>query len=268
MNHSHTSLSTWRRCKFQFYMKYKLGIYPRSSVGQNRGSAGHKALETYYSDPERDPVKAIEAAWQDYSSGGEVTNREDWDLLERVLGRYFEWVSVENRDNFEVVETELRFELEIGNYPFVGVIDGVVKDRSDKVWFLEHKFNKRVSTSHLDYDPQVSNYMLAGHLMGLDPIGVIYNIVRVGDGPTAIKEPVVRKRVFRNTEGLAYYASELLSQIEEIEAFLKEETTVPPYRNLTSDCSWQCSFLNSCLEINDSGNVDFAILSAKNSHKE
>jgi len=174
---------------------------------------------------------------------------EDWDLMCIILPRYFEWAR--ENDNFtRVVSLEYKFEMEIGKHTVIGYIDGVVEVNGG-LWLLEHKFNKRVSTSHIDLDPQMSLYMLAAHKLGIDARGVLFNVIRVAAGGIAAKQPVVRSRVYRNQEGLGSIAYEVEAQLDEMVEFHEGKGRV--YRNPTRDCSWDCGFYNACLAMNDSG---------------
>lgn len=249
---SHTMLQTFRRCEFKFDLSYRKGYYGPPSAGQARGSAGHKALETYYSG-DRDPKSAKEAAWSKFLEiSGPDFSETEWELLDNALDRYFKWAP--SRDTFKVLSTEQHFVVDVGPYKLQGYIDGIV-EMLGQTWLLEHKFNKRVSTSHLDLDMQVSTYMLAAYILGHEPSGVFYNIIRIGDGPTAIKEPVVRKTLYRNKDGLQYIHREMISTMEEADKFLSHGRILP-IRNLTQDCSWDCPFVNVCLSIQDSGTYE------------
>jgi hypothetical protein len=245
---SHSMLSSWKRCKQRFQWSYVDGYIGPPSLGQARGSAGHAAMDHYYSN-DRDIFSSLEIAYNKFVEIlGPDYNEKEWDLLEMILIRYHNW-AIEN-DKFEVLSTEEHFELDFPNGVLQGFIDGVVKVK-DSVWLLEHKFNKNAQTAHLDIDAQVSTYMLAAHLLGYKPTGVLYNIIRVSDGPTAKKSPVERRMVYRNPEGLQVFAREISDQMLEIKRHLAEGGFV--YRNLNSDCSWDCPFLGVCLSISDMG---------------
>lgn len=252
IKHSYSSLSEWRRCRYRFWLKRKKGIIPEPGIGLIRGSAGHAALEYWYGT-ERNREKAIEVASNTYTS----VNQTDWELLRSVLLRYFDWS--EANDNFEVIATEWNFELELGPHTFIGFIDGIVKDFRGQIWLLEHKFMKQVSTKHIPLDPQISVYLLAAVASDLKPTGVMYNNIRVSNGATAIKEPVVRTLAYRPIEGLQYFAQELVAQMREVERFMSKDQPIAPYRNLTKDCSWDCSYKDICLVLTDTGNADYML---------
>jgi len=252
MYHSHSSLSAWRRCKFRYYLDKVVKRETSKSLGLTRGSAGHAAIADWYLH--KDLEQALEVAWTTYSEGRADVSQEDWELLRNVLIRGIEWS--EAHDNFKTIKVEHKFELDIEGHTLLGYIDAVI-EWNGRVWLMEHKFNKRAETAHLDLDPQVSVYLLAGLLEEWEPVGVLYNIFRVSNGPTAVREPIVRVPVYRSTEGLQYFVEELIAQMGEVEAFM--EKPYRPYRNMNANCAWDCSHKDVCMELNDSGNADHLI---------
>src|SRR3989304_6101298 len=255
INTSHTIRASYRRCRYQFYLNYVENYAPLPSAGLLRGSAGHKALAYYYTKGERtDTAGALDVAWKYYEAESTLENlgdlMADYELLKGSLERYFDFAK--NNDNFENVEAiEKEFNIDIGHgLVLKGYIDGIVTIKG-MTWLLEHKFLKRVETKALDLDQQISIYMLASYLLGYEPAGVFYNIIRIGDGGIAVKEPVLRIPQYRNPEGLEAIYKEIITQGVEIGEFLKNGGAI--YRNPTKDCSWDCSFYNGCLSINDSG---------------
>lgn len=248
-NISHTKLSTFRRCLQQFHWKYIDHYYPKSSVGQIRGSAGHAALAEWHRT--KDVNKSLEEAWKKWSSEG-LKEDDEWLLLQDILSRYFLW-SLEN-DTFTIVQSEFEFKLEFENaaMPIIltGFIDGIVEE-DGRIWLLENKFHKRASASNLSLDPQVSIYMLGALLNEIPAQGVIYNIVRVGDTKIAKTEPAIRSRLYHSSSGLARVSQEVYLQAIAMIKYEKEGGI--PYRNPTKDCSWDCPFYTACLSMQDDG---------------
>jgi len=74
----------------------------------------------------------------------------------------------------------------------------------------------------------------------------------MAEGGIAATEPVVRRPVYRNSEGLHIIESELSNQMQELNKYRKEGN-LKIYRNPTKDCHWDCAFYNVCLSLNDSG---------------
>jgi len=252
---SHTSISSFKWCKFQYYLKYIQNYAPLPSIGQIRGNVGHKALGEWYrtKDGSRAYAVASEAISQ-YEELIRESLEEEWELLSVIIPRYFSWAL--DNDNFkEVLAIEEKFELELGGFRLIGYIDGIVRDQQNVLWLLEHKFLKRVSTGHLDLDPQVSLYIYAARKMGYDVRGVLYNIIRVAKGGKAETEPVVRVPLYRNYEGLQVIEVELQRVLEEIYAF-HQDPEPKLYRNETEKCAWGCGFFHACLSLNDSGECE------------
>lgn len=253
---SHTKLSLFRRCLQSFEWKYGQKLFPPSGIGQLRGSAGHSALAEWHVS--YDEVKALDAAWQTWSNGGQPDNAE-WQLLETSLNRYFQFSR--GNDTFTVLEAEREFFLA---YPvtvqgdewhveLTGFIDAVIEEPNGRRSLLENKFYKRMDNSSKEMDMQVAIYLLASRELGYNiDGGVLYNMVRVADSKVAITEPVVRQRVYRNSLGLDRVLGEVLAQSKamiQFEHYSEKEV----FRNPTKDCSWDCPFHQPCLSMTDDG---------------
>jgi hypothetical protein len=184
-----------------------------------------------------------------------VDLQKDWELMQVVLPRYFAWAR--DNDNFdEIVSLEMKFDIDLDGHKLIGYIDGIVRI-GQSLWILEHKFLKAVSTSHIDVDAQISLYILAANRFGYKVRGVLYNVIRVAEGGIAQTQPVARVQVYRNPEGLRVIEREAIIQMEEMEEFHEKGGRI--YRNPTKDCSWDCGFFQTCLSINDDGNVKAAL---------
>lgn len=248
---SYSRLSTYRRCLYRYYLNYVERLTPPvGSLGQIRGSAGHAALAKWYSKG-KDDARAMDAAWNTFFKEGGV-NHEDFEPLREALERYFEWAKVGDKWKVQAVERKFDFELEPG-LRLLGYMDMIV-EQSGHLWVVENKFLKQVSTGHLDLDPQVSTYMLGAMACGIEPVGVIYNIIRMSSGPTAERDPVVRKLLYRNKEGLRAKLEEIKMQGRAMAKFESEGGDI--YRNETRDCSWDCSYFQLCLSITDNGSSE------------
>ena len=260
---SHSSLACYRRCRVKYKWLYIDNIQTPSGVGQLRGTIGHESLGLWYTlmesvkkgeitEEQRDDQVMKQAgekfAYAEIERGQSLD--KEWELMQVILPRYFTWARA--MDNFdEIISIEQEFQIDIEGIPVIGYIDGIVRIKNS-LWLLEHKFNKRVSTSHLDLDPQISMYLLACYKLGVNVSGVIYNVIRITEGGIAETQPVERKRVFRNQEGLAAKEYELGIQLKELQAIHSTGEGIF-YRSETPDCSWDCPFFEACLLMNDSG---------------
>lgn len=264
---SHSSTSTFRRCKMRYKWNYIDNYAPLSSPGQMMGGMGHVALGAWYKELAKDvlgdnpadvALKAASDKLYEYENqhGYEMTDM--WNDASVILQRYFDWA--EQNDDFTVIPEgiEHKFEIQLGDFVVIGYIDGIVERANGTLWVLEHKFNKQVQTGHLELDPQVSIYLLAARASGFDVRGALYNVIRTTIGGKAENEPVVRLPVFRNNEGLAQISQELIFQMQEMKDFHLSGGR-SAYRTPTRDCSWDCGFFNACLAMNDDGDPQPAL---------
>lgn len=247
-------MSSYRRCRQRYYWSYIANLVTPSSAGQMRGTVGHAALGEWYKtwNAEKAMQKASDEMFKfELDTGRDC--QEDWDLISGVLTRYFAW-SLEMDKSFKLLAVEQEFNIELADgLVLKGFIDGVL-DINGSVWLLENKFNKQASVEHVDLDPQVSIYMLAAYELGYNPMGCLYNVVRMADGKKAHEEPALRSKVYRNAEGLSVIRAELIEQMHEMEEFHKGNVRV--FRNPTKDCKWDCSFYTACLATNYDGSPE------------
>jgi RecB family exonuclease len=254
---SHSSMSTWRRCLQRYQWQYIDNYGTPSGKGQIRGTIGHAALAEWYRNGNDDEkaMKLVSQMYCDVETKLKENFNDDWELMKIILPRYFEWARQE--DNFEeIIALEQKFEILIGDQTLIGYIDGIVKSKQGTIWLLEHKFNKQVLTKHVDLDPQMSLYLLAVRKMGIEARGVLFNVVRVLAGGIAETQPVARIPVYRNQEGLELIEKETSIQLNEMAKFHEmhpDEQKKHVFRNPTKDCSWDCSFFQVCLSMNDDG---------------
>jgi len=255
---SYSKLSSFRRCLQRYQWNYIEKYFPPSGIGQTRGTCGHAALASWHVD--YDAPKAMQIAWETWEQNGyNDGSSPDWLMLEEAMNRYF--IYSKANDTFTMVSSEQKFDIEYelpSGEPiiFTGYIDGIIQD-GDQQWLMEHKFLKQVDNGTKDLDHQSSLYLLAAHRLGYKVAGVVYNQIRMGS-KIAEKEPVLRRKVVRNTAGLEHIEQELLAQVQTMQKFEREGGEV--YRNPTKDCGWDCAFLSACLSLQDDGQPPSDIL--------
>jgi len=264
MKLSHSSMSKFRRCKQRYKWQYVENLLEQPSAGQRRGTVGHHAVATWYKEYDEDVAmqSAADKMTQfEIEDGNDYS--KDWSKFEKILPRYFNW-SKENDFFDDVIAVEHKFDIELGKVAVLtGYIDAIVVDQGHQ-WLMEHKFLKSSSGAHISLDPQISIYVLAARELGFNIRGVMYNAVRMTIKGKAETEPVDRYLAYRNVEALDYIKQELILQAEEMMEFLEN----PPelvYRNTTRDCTWDCSFYNACLALNDDGDP-YPVLNTMNKY--
>ena len=257
---SHTSMSSYRRCRLRYKFGYIDNLDPKPGLGLIRGSVMHTAVAAWYGSDIPNDAERLKHAVQmasnklfEYEHKLNENYEDEWYLMDLVLHRYIDWSLLNDKNDFdEVLGVEQKFILELKPGVIItGYIDGLVRDNSGDVWLLEHKFLKAVSRKALDLDAQVSMYLFAAREMGYNPKGVFYNIVRMTKGGKAAEFPVDRHLIYRNPEGMPIIRSEIIRQIKEMQAF--HEGKLPTYRNPQDSCFWDCGFHQICLSLNFDG---------------
>lgn len=260
---SHTSMSSYRRCRLRYKLGYIDNLDPKPGLGLIRGSVMHTAVAAWYGSGIKDLDKRLEHTIQaasnklfEYEHKLSENYEDEWYLMDLVLRRYIDWALLHDTDDFdEVLSVEEKFVLELQpGVVITGYIDGFVRDNAGDIWLLEHKFLKAVSRKALDLDAQVSMYLFASREMGYNPKGVFYNIVRMTKGGKAADQPVDRHLIYRNPEGLALIRSEIIKQIIEMKAF--HDGKLPTYRNPEDSCFWSCGFNQICMTLNFDGQAN------------
>ena len=204
----------FRRCRqlwdFESPMRQNYA-YQGSIKPLDFGIAFHEALDEYYKP--REEAYTHEVRWGlAISKFGEICDeqmartlkatmgidetsvREDFaerkELGIGMLNHYFPWA--EEHDDFEVVESEISFEVEIPEMDvmYQGRIDALVK-RDDGYWLLDHKTAAQFGdTGWLDLDTQISAYCWAmTKRLGIKVNGMIYSEIK----KSVPKEPQVNK---------------------------------------------------------------------------
>lgn len=191
-----SDVATFKKCRQQwdFVSPLRSNLEPlREKPALPFGTAIHAALAAYY-DPstDRDPgpaweafVTSIAGYWNsislDHTDEEVIEYREAEVLGTEMLKHYFGWAPQE--DDFTVVWVERAFTIPIldGKAVYSFKPDGLVKDKKDNYWLLEHKTAKYLpeNTEYLMMDDQAGRYLWGcEQVLGFRPEGVIYNFLR------------------------------------------------------------------------------------------
>lgn len=269
MNVSHTMLSCWRRCRRRFYWNYVHHYTkPATGLGLRVGAAGHEALALWYSGHSaEDCLVAAERALHasapqsGYTLEGEIAGEYDPQAeivaLAATLTRYFLWSKDEDKA-FIPLRTEFAFDTTLSpRHQLKGFVDAIFERADGQRFFVEHKFNKNATVTHIPLDPQIATYLVAARLLNLAVDGVLYNIIRTAGGPTAIREPAVRVYQAVGVEGLRAWWAELCVMADEVDTMLhgysRDQQIRAAYRMPQDACNWDCDYYPVCLTIQAEG---------------
>ena len=195
LTHSYTSLAAHEGCPRSHYLDYVVNAFPdyQESTSSAGSGVSQRAIGLLFHDT------AEQAANKD------IQRREDWyEICERLasqrrdedalpaakecIDRYFEL----DLFNYEVVDAEREFELNIDGHELTGYIDAVYRTPDDELIVIDYKATER----HRDIqdDKQLPIYLLACRDLYEEPIR------RAGYAYVGAIGPKVESRVFSEDE--------------------------------------------------------------------
>ncbi len=282
-------LATFMRCREEV-KNHLLGLTQiRTSSALQFGSITHRVLELTYGKHKTPPTaeqvfKILDKVYDEFmqedgkrlSVEGIENINTNLALLRAVLPHYF----VFHKDDFktgkwEELEQKFCVPSPVKNINLVGRIDGVRKQKKE-LWLFESKTKSRIEeeslTDSLSFDFQTSLYQYAvRHKYGLQPSGVLYNVLRrpgqrLKQGETLVsyaqrvaeevkKDPphyFMRYEIQIPKSEFSRFETELKSIVEEFVKWWQGD--LAHYRN-TSSCLQKfgpCRFLPLCAN-NDTG---------------
>jgi RecB family exonuclease len=203
----HSEAQTFLRCRKKWEYEWVQGLKPKKPEGKLfEGTIFHKFLEYYY-DPKSDH-KDFEVNWlwvlewvNDYLKENYNPILQEFydvelptilDNAEQCAREYVEYWGAQDKQ-FEVLETEWKFELPLDNgLTYTGTIDLIFRYEG-KVWISDHKFTKSLSyySKNVAMDRQISRYLAAVNILKpeWEVAGLMYNLI----AKTPPQEPEVLK---------------------------------------------------------------------------
>ena len=194
---THSRLSTMKTCARKHYLRYEIGLVrDRGSTPLRIGSNVHMGLELLTNGKGIDA--AIDAVCKNYADlpSWALTPEQvdEWYVeCEKVLALITGYSRVYAADGFEVVASEISFDIPIRNpetgaptplFTFAGKIDRIIRLADGRLAVLETKTTSDSLDPHSDYwnrlriDTQISGYMHAARICGHDVQTVVYDVIR------------------------------------------------------------------------------------------
>ena len=163
---SASSIETYEECPLRFKLEKEWNLPREVSASLHYGAAMHGVLRTFY-DAERyqreiGDDELLEQFRSDLASRG-IADRYQYELYLRQgfdqLRQFFEFARSAARP--EVVETERKFELQVGSARLAGRVDRIDRTGPDTVAIVDYKTGKPKSQEDADESLQLSLYALA-----------------------------------------------------------------------------------------------------------
>jgi hypothetical protein len=287
-----TELKTFKRCRRQWAMSVLAQLRPqRLNMNFLLGSAIHAFLEAFYTsggiDGGDEAYERGLQAYYDYIAEDTALVRSDeylWAMQEDdiesniklgecMIEGYREYAR--ENDDFKVAMgggkplAEIRLEMPILNPKgkpsgmiFAGTIDAIIRNEVG-YWLWENKTASQFRFGHLRQDEQATNYMawaqemwpkLKGQLRGVE-----YNFLRKEIPSARVKAPLFhRECVYRNQHEIEqaklrlYYVAKDMKRV----ADNPDKWAFP---SPTRDCSWDCSYREICMAMDDGTNVEILL---------
>ncbi|MFU8869869.1 PD-(D/E)XK nuclease family protein, partial [Natronococcus sp.] len=195
LSHSYTSLAAYEECPRSHYLDYVVNAFPdyQEFTGDAEDGVSQREIGVLFHDT------AEQAANQD------AQRPQEWyEICERLAGqrrandalpaakqcidRYFEL----DIADYEIIDAEREFELDINGHKLVGFIDGVYRMPDDELLVIDYKATER--HRNIDEDKQLPIYLLACRELYDEPVtcaGYAY-VGKIG--------PAVETRSFGDSE--------------------------------------------------------------------
>lgn len=205
MNGSSTKVSCWRRCQKRAFYQYALEIERVvPSIAPSKGRIIHECLEYHYSGKDwTEPIKNLAIDLDNVFD----EEREQWanlpDELYRIIRGYL-LTHREDDSRYDVLATELDFNMKVGSHTFEGRIDKVVREKgSNRVWVVDYKTASDIpDVTELFMDVQTCMYAKAVATGAVaipvkkgDTVGIMYDHIRTKAPrrPSILKNGTVSK---------------------------------------------------------------------------
>ncbi|HKN70582.1 MAG TPA: ATP-dependent DNA helicase [Terriglobales bacterium] len=163
---SASAIEIYEECPLRFKLEREWNLPRDVPASLQYGAAVHRILHTFY-DAQRygreiGDDDLIEQFRSDLASAG-IADRYQYELYLRQgmeqLRQFFEWAR--SAEPPEVIETERRFELQVGSAKLAGRVDRIDRTGPDSVAIVDYKTGKPKSQEDADKSLQLSLYALA-----------------------------------------------------------------------------------------------------------
>ncbi len=167
---SASSIEMYEKCPLRFKLEREWNLPRDVPAALHYGAAMHRVLRTFYDaqryEREVDDADLLEQFRADLAAAG-IADRYQYDLYMRQgmeqLRRFFE--VARSASPPEVLETECRFEIQVGSAKLAGRVDRMDRTGPDTVAIVDYKTGKPQSQEDADESLQLSLYALAAREM-------------------------------------------------------------------------------------------------------
>lgn len=235
MQYSYSKLTSFYDCPYAFYRNYQLHEKGENNLFASYGILVHSILERYA----KGELK-LEELKDEFISSFELEISDPIIMFGKDLTESYLEKGIYFFDNFKgfwglkPLEPEYKFEIELGNNTFVGIIDLILEDEKGNIIIVDHKSSSKFSKKDLkSKSKQLYLYAKAIYdKYGKFPIELWFN---------HFKNNHVEKIVFDKTfyDETVHWALETIEKIETCMEF-------KPNNNDKFYCNYLCDYRNNC----------------------
>lgn len=157
-----SSYSTYESCPFKYNLGYNFGFRRSPQRAANRGTVFHEIMETVnlkFINDEEISIKELESITDEvYKSMFDMDDDQgEFEEFKEKVKEYHLKFSIER----EVLESELPFEIDFGEFVLNGAIDLIYKINDDEIVILDYKYAEHDDDKIEHYTEQLYIYALA-----------------------------------------------------------------------------------------------------------
>ncbi|MDR3222406.1 MAG: UvrD-helicase domain-containing protein [Methanobrevibacter sp.] len=132
---SFTSLESYKNCPFKYYLKYNLFFAESDNIYMKKGNFVHKFLNRIHRRAKDEKINFDEMLTQHTVEVDRIKNKKEIENLQKYLKNSFK--------DIEVLESELPFRIEEGEFVLEGIIDLIYK-KDGKIGIMDFKTTSKV----------------------------------------------------------------------------------------------------------------------------
>lgn len=184
--YSFSKLSSFNTCPYCWYLKYIEHKSGKTNAFSSYGSFVHKLLERYAKGEVKKDDLAFLYEWEyEDSIPEEFPPNAFADLSSLYYNQGLDFFKQFNGfDDYEIVGSEIKFEIEIGNSKFVGIIDLLLKDKSGDYIIVDYKSKGKFKSKKEKAEYARQLYIYAAYVKeqyGVYPKQMYFCLIRARD---------------------------------------------------------------------------------------
>lgn len=161
---SHSSITLYGECPRKYKFRYVDEVPEKPRHFFSYGQSVHAALEFFYGVPMPEPpplTDLLKSYRQTWVSKGYRSESEEAEYFDQGKTLLTEFHRKHSKDFKRPLFVEYEFSLEVDGVPVRGFIDRIDALADGRLAVIDYKTGKKLATTRIDVDPQLTMYQLA-----------------------------------------------------------------------------------------------------------